>query len=188
MSAHNNHPVVVGASMGGLLAARVLSETFASVTVVERDHLTDDAAPRRGVPQGRHAHGLLARGREALEELFPGLTAELAARGVPTIDLQEGFRWINGGRLLRQAPSGLLGLGVSRPLLESCIRARVRAVPNIDVLDGCDAAGLVASAGGERVTGLRVLSRAADSSEQVLEADLVVDASGRASRGPQWLA
>src|SRR3712207_2150667 len=187
MSEHTDHAVVVGASMGGLLAARVLSETYAAVTVVERDHLTDDATPRRGLPQGRHAHGLLARGREALEELFPGLTAELVGLGVPAVDLQAGFRWVNGGRQLSQAPSGLLGLGVSRPLLESRIRARVRALPNVDVLDGCDAAGLVASPGGERVTGLRVLSRAADSCEQVLDADLVVDASGRGSRGPQWL-
>ena len=185
MSEHTDHAVVVGASMGGLLAARVLSETYAAVTVVERDHLPDDAAPRRGVPQGRHAHGLLARGREALEELFPGLTAELVGLGVPAVDLQEGFRWINGGRLLRQAPSGLLGLGVSRPLLESRIRARVRALPNVAIADGCDAAGLVAS--GDRVTGLRVLRRAADSCDEALSADLVVDATGRGSRGAQWL-
>ena len=187
MSEHTDHAVVVGASMGGLLAARVLSETFASVTVVERDHLSTDAVPRRGVPQGRHAHGLLARGREVLEELFPGLTDELVGLGVPSVDLQAGFRWVNGGRQLHQAPSGLMGLGVSRPLLEAQVRARVRAVPTIDVLDGCDAAGLVASEDRERVTGLRVLRRAADSSEQVLAADLVVDATGRGSRGPRWL-
>jgi 2-polyprenyl-6-methoxyphenol hydroxylase-like FAD-dependent oxidoreductase len=185
MSEHTDHAVVVGASMGGLLAARVLSETYTAVTVVERDHLPEEAAQRRGVPQGRHAHGLLARGREALEELFPGLTAELVGLGVPSVDLQAGFRWINGGRLLCQAPSGLQGLGVSRPLLESRIRARVRALPNVAIVDRCDAAGLVAA--GERVTGLRILRRAADSSEEVLDADLVVDATGRGSRGPQWL-
>ena len=187
MSEHTDHAVVVGASMGGLLAARVLSETYASVTVVERDHLAEGSTPRRGVPQGRHAHGLLARGREALEELFPGLTDELVGLGVPAVDLQEGFRWVNGGRLLRQAPSGLLGLGVSRPLLESRIRARVRAIPGIRVVDGCDAAGLVAPPSGDRVTGLRTLQRAAGSSEQVLESDLVLDATGRGSRGPHWL-
>jgi 2-polyprenyl-6-methoxyphenol hydroxylase-like FAD-dependent oxidoreductase len=188
MSEHTEHAVVVGASVGGLLAARVLSDTYTSVTVVERDRLGEDAAPRRGVPQARHAHGLLARGREALEELFPGLTAELVGLGVPSVDLQAGFRWVNGGRLLCQAPSGLIGLGVSRPLLESRVRARVRALPNVEIVDGCDAVGLAASAGGERVTGLRVLRRDADSSAQVLAADLVVDATGRGSRGPQWLA
>src|SRR3712207_9277088 len=116
MSEHTNHAVVVGASMGGLLVARVLSETFASVTVVERDHLTDDATPRRGVPQGRHAHGLLARGREALEELFPGLTAELVGLGVPAVDLQAGLRRVHARRHPSQAPAGLLGPGGGRAL------------------------------------------------------------------------
>ena len=187
MSEHTDHAVVVGASMGGLLAARVLSETYASVTVVERDRLDDGPHPRRGVPQGRHAHGLLTRGREVLEELFPGLTAELTGSGVPSADVQSGFRWVNEGRLLCQAPSGLTGLGVSRPLLEARVRARVRALPNVVIASGCDAAGLAASTDSSRVTGLRVLSRDADGSADVLPADLVVDATGRASRGPQWL-
>ena len=187
MPEHTDHAVVVGASMGGLLAARVLSERYASVTVVDRDHLTDEPEPRRGVPQGRHAHGLLARGREALEELFPGLTAELVDGGAPLTDVQSEFRWVNGGRLLCQAPSGLLGLGVSRQLLESRIRARVRALPNVTIADGCDAAGLAIPADQSRVTGLRVLRRSGDSAAQVLPADLVVDATGRGSRSPQWL-
>ncbi|MFD2093367.1 FAD-dependent oxidoreductase [Blastococcus deserti] len=193
MSEHTDHAVVVGASMGGLVAARALSEAYAHVTVVERDPLPDVGLPggataRRGVPQGRHAHGLLARGREALEELFPGLTDELIGYGVPPTDLQSGFRWINGGRLLCQAPSGLTALGVSRPLLESALRARVRALPNVTVADSCDAAGLTASGDGRRVTGLRVLRRGDSRTEEIVAADLVVDATGRGSRGPQWLA
>jgi 2-polyprenyl-6-methoxyphenol hydroxylase-like FAD-dependent oxidoreductase len=182
-----DHAVVVGGSMAGLLAARVLGETYASVTLVDRDVLADDASHRRGVPQARHAHGLLARGREALEELLPGLTDELVALGAPTFDLQDEVRWVNSGHLLRRAPSGLLGLGVSRPLLESRVRARVRALPDVVVLDGCDATGLEGSADGRRVTGVRLLHRGADGGEQVLPADLVVDASGRGSRSPQWL-
>ncbi|MGY1711791.1 FAD-dependent oxidoreductase [Geodermatophilus sp. SYSU D00758] len=188
MSGYPGSAVVVGASMGGLLAARVLSEACDHVTVVERDVLPDDPVPRRGVPQGRHAHGLLARGREVLEELFPGLTEELTGLGVPVADLQSQFRWVNDGRLLARAPSGLLGLGVSRPLLEARVRARVRRLPNVTVVDGCDATGLAASADGRRVTGLHVLHRTADGAAAVLPADLVVDAAGRGSRGPQWLA
>ena len=188
MTGPRDHAFVVGASIGGLMAARVLSEGYAAVTVVERDVLGTDAAPRRGVPQGRHVHGLLSRGREVLEELFPGLTAELLALGVPCKDLQSEFRWVNDGRLMARAPSGLIGLGASRPLLESRIRARVRSLPGVTLLDGCDATGLATSARGDRVTGLRVLDRAADSAERVVPADLVVDATGRGSRGPQWLA
>src|SRR3954470_8711185 len=137
MRVQTDSAVVVGASMGGLVAARVLSEVFDRVTIVERDVLDDSANPRRGVPQGRHAHGLLARGREVLEEFFPGLTEELVGLGAGRIDLQAQFRWINGGRQMHRADSGLVGLGVSRPLLESRVRARVRALPNVTLLDGC---------------------------------------------------
>ena len=66
--------IVIGASIGGLLAARVLADYYEAVTVVERDALPNTHEPRKGVPQGRHAHGLLAHGREVLDELFPGLS------------------------------------------------------------------------------------------------------------------
>jgi 2-polyprenyl-6-methoxyphenol hydroxylase-like FAD-dependent oxidoreductase len=187
MIERTEHAVVVGASIGGLLAARALSEVYDRVTVVERDVLAVGPEPRRGVPQGRHAHGLLAQGREVLEEFFPGLTDELVGLGAVRTDLQSGFRWINGGRLLCQEPSGLLGLAVSRLLLEARVRARVLALPNVSLVDGCDATGLTASAGGTRVTGLRILRRAGDGAVEVLDADLVVDATGRGSRGAQWL-
>ena len=75
----NNRAIIIGASMGGLLAARVLADYYGEVTVVERDALPDAYEPRKGVPQGRHTHGLLARGREVLEQLFPGFTEEAVA-------------------------------------------------------------------------------------------------------------
>ena len=187
MSEHTEHAVVVGASIGGLLAARALSEVYDRVTVVERDVLEPGPGPRRGVPQGRHPHGLLSRGREILEDFFPGLTDELVGLGATTTDLQSGFRWINAGRLLRQEPSGLIGIGVSRLLLESRVRARVLALPTVSFVDGCDATGLATTADRRRVTGLRVIRRAGDSAEEEIPADLVVDASGRGSRAPQWL-
>ncbi|HYB47056.1 MAG TPA: NAD(P)-binding protein, partial [Streptosporangiaceae bacterium] len=81
-----DHAVVLGGSMAGLLAARVLSEHYAQVTVVERDLLPAACGHRRGVPQSRHVHGLLPRGREVLDELFSGLTAGLTAAGALTGD------------------------------------------------------------------------------------------------------
>ena len=188
MTEHTEHAVVVGASMGGLLAARALSEVYDAVTVVERDVLETGPVARRGVPQGRHPHGLLARGREVLEDFFPGLPDELVALGAQSTDLQAGFRWINGGRLLCQTPSDLRGLGVSRLLLEARVRARVLALPSVRLIDGCDATGLAATSDRRRVTGLRVLRRGGDDAEETLPADLVVDATGRGTRSPQWLA
>src|SRR5438309_3565268 len=100
MTAIGDQAVVLGASMGGLMAARVLSDAYERVTVVERDRLPEFSANRRGVPQGRHAHGLAARGAQILEELFPGLLDELVASGAPMLrDLGE-IRFSAGGRLL----------------------------------------------------------------------------------------
>jgi 2-polyprenyl-6-methoxyphenol hydroxylase-like FAD-dependent oxidoreductase len=181
------HAVVLGASMAGLAAARVLAHVYERVTVLERDALPGAAAHRKGVPQSHHAHGLLAAGRVALEELFPGLTDELVANGALSGDLQAKSRWSNQGLRLCPGPSGLQGIALSRPLLEGSIRERVRALPNVWVVDRCVAAGLVGSPDGRRVCGVRVLRRADSSAEEVLEADLVVDATGRGSRSPLWL-
>jgi 2-polyprenyl-6-methoxyphenol hydroxylase-like FAD-dependent oxidoreductase len=181
------HAVVLGASMAGLTAARVLADAYERVTVLERDTLPEAAAHRKGVPQSRHAHGLLAAGRVALEELFPGLTDELVANGALSGDLQAQTRWYNHGLRLGPGPSDLRAVAVSRPLLEGCVRERVRALPNVRVVDRCDAAGLVATSDRRRVRGVRVIRPADGSAEEVLEADLVVDATGRGSRSPVWL-
>ena len=179
--------VVLGASLAGLLAARVLADAYGQVTVIDRDELPELAMHRRGVPQGRHVHALAARGQQALEELFCGLTAELVAHGVPAGDMLADARLYFSGHRLRQAPTGLGLLCASRPVLEGHARARVRALPNVAFLDRCDVVGLAATPDGRRVTGARLLRRADSSAEQVLDADLVVDATGRGSRTPLWL-
>jgi 2-polyprenyl-6-methoxyphenol hydroxylase-like FAD-dependent oxidoreductase len=139
------------------------------------------------VPHGRHIHALAARGQQALEELFPGLTAELVAHGAPTGDVLANGRFYFSGHRFRQADTGLVLLCASRPFLESQVRARVRAIPNLRLLDSCDVLGLAATPDGRRVTGARVLRRADGSAEELLGADLVVDATGRGSRIPIWL-
>ena len=179
--------VVLGGSLAGLLAARVLADAYAQVTVVDRDELPEASTHRRGVPQGRHVHGLLARGQQALEELFPGLTAELVAHGVPAGDLLANARLFLSGHRLRQAHTGLVVLCASRPVLEGYIRARVRALPNVRFLDRRDIVGLATTPDGRRVVGVRVLRRTDGSAEEVLSADLAVDAMGRGSRTPVWL-
>lgn len=181
-----DHAVVIGASLGGLLAARVLAETYSQVTLLERDLLPDVGEQRRGVPQGRHAHGLLGRGREVLEELFPGLTADLVALGARSGDTQAQVRWYGGGHPLCQGESGLMGLAVSRPLLEGYVRVRVRALPNVQVFEQAVVRELVTTPGGARVVGVR-LGREGDAPQE-FPADLVVDASGRGSPMPRWLS
>ncbi|GAA0948256.1 FAD-binding monooxygenase [Nonomuraea longicatena] len=178
--------IVLGGSMAGLLAARVLSESFAEVVIVDRDVLEGVTTARRGVPQGRHVHGLLARGQQILEELFPGFTSGAIAAGVPTGDLGE-LRWFFGGAKLKPSPTGLVCVSATRPMLESHVRARVIALPNVSLIERADIVGVAADRSGGRVTGARIHRHAEGSAEEVLEADLVVDATGRGSRTPVWL-
>src|ERR1700712_2494137 len=93
--------VVMGASMAGLLAACALSETFDRVVLVERDHLPDDASDRRGVPQGKHLHGLLAGGLVALNNLIPGFEADLLAAGAVRSDMQSDIHWWIDAQLIK---------------------------------------------------------------------------------------
>ena len=99
-----DHAVVLGASMAGPLTARVLADAYTRVTVVERDHLPLDSAHRRGVPQGLHLHGLHARGRELLDELFPGFTEQVVQAGAATGDSLGNVRWQLSGQRLRHPP------------------------------------------------------------------------------------
>ncbi len=188
-----DHAVVLGASMAGMLAARVLSDFYRTVTVVDRDVLPPDASgPRRGVPQGRHAHALTAGGGRIVGELFPGLLDELVAAGAPVLD-QGDFSGIDlsirGHRIVRFGTFRDTTFAVyspSRPLLECHVRRRLRAIPNVTVCDGHDVARLTSRAQPDRIDGAVVMPRGGGEAV-TLTADLVVDATGRGSRAPAFL-
>lgn len=170
--------VVLGASIAGLLSARVLADVYDRVLIVERDEIAG-VAPRRGVPQARHLHGLMERGRQIMEELYPGLTADLAAEGAPTTEVLRESRWYLSGLRVRPTDTGLTTLLASRPMLENAIRLRTVALPGVDLVNQRAAAGLV---GDQQISGVRLTNG------EVLHADLIVDATGRGSRAPDWLA
>jgi 2-polyprenyl-6-methoxyphenol hydroxylase-like FAD-dependent oxidoreductase len=186
MSRRNEHAIVLGGSMAGLLAARVLSEQFARVTLVERDSFPADAEPRKGVPQGRHLHALLAKGLQVLQGFFPDLKESLLAGGAYIGDPGTDLRWHHFGGYKVVTPTDMEGVFVSRPFLEGEVRRRVLALPNVTARQGYDVEGLVASADRATVTGATIRSRAQGEVEQ-LAADLVVDATGRGSQAPKWL-
>jgi 2-polyprenyl-6-methoxyphenol hydroxylase-like FAD-dependent oxidoreductase len=186
--------VVLGASMGGLLAARVLADFFRTVTVIERDELPDDPVSRRGVPQGRHVHALLARGAQTLEEFFPGFLDELVAAGAPVLDDRElsnrytsfgGHEVLRSGTITGDHKANPLYMP-SRPLLEWHVGRRLQAIENVTIHSGQDVAELTAAADGHRVTGVRVVDRAGGAQRE-LTADLVVDAMGRGAHTPALL-
>ena len=184
--------IVLGASMAGLLAARVLSEFYGTVTLVERDVLPEAPAHRRGVPQGRHMHALLSSGSHALGQLFPGLLDELVAAGANVLDegdLSRASMRTRGHELNRSTtftdPASVVVYLASRPFLESHVRRRVRAIANVTILDGHDVVAPVA-AHPHQITGARVVNRNTGH-ETVLDAELVVDAMGRGARTPAFL-
>lgn len=179
--------VVLGGGMAGLLAARVLSDRYREVLIVDRDEIVGVTEVRRGVPQAHHAHALLARGQQILETLFPGLQDELTASGVLSGDLSGELRWYFNGRPLRQERSGLLSVSATRPQLEAHLRARVLALPQVTIRQKTVIQGVETDRSGSRVTGVRVVPEGESAQPEVLAADLVVDATGRGSRAPAWL-
>ncbi|GAA1853448.1 hypothetical protein [Myceligenerans crystallogenes] len=184
-SSKSTSAVVLGGGISGLFATRVLAEHYDTVTLVDRDHLTGPNLLRRGLPQGHHLHGLLARGQEITEEHFPGITDQMVADGSAIGDASNDVRWIIAGKPLVQTDSGLTCLTASRPFFESHIRDRVLALPNVVLSEQTDISRLDVSEDGKRVQGVWVFPEGKH--ETLLPADLVVDASGRGSRLSVWL-
>jgi 2-polyprenyl-6-methoxyphenol hydroxylase-like FAD-dependent oxidoreductase len=184
----DGHAVVIGAGMAGLLAARVLSDHFRKVTVIERDSLLDLPEARKGAPQGRHVHALLVRGQQILGQLFPGLVHQLIAQGAPAVRLGRDLRWFHFGCWKKNFASDLTSLAVSRPALELEVRRRVVELPNVTIIDGAVVTRYTADWENARLTGVCIRGRSADMPEDSMHADLVVDASGRGSQTPQRLS
>jgi 2-polyprenyl-6-methoxyphenol hydroxylase-like FAD-dependent oxidoreductase len=184
-SKKGKHAVVIGASMAGLLATRALSDAFEKVTILERDTFSSEA--RKGVPQGRHAHGLLATGWQVMTEFFPRFEQELIREGAEIGDSTGDGLWFQNGGYLIQTQSKLRAALMSRPRLESKVRARVLSLANVIAKDHCDVLGLITNDDKSCVTGVRIQKRDQGRGEESLYADLVVDATGRGSRSPAWL-
>jgi 2-polyprenyl-6-methoxyphenol hydroxylase-like FAD-dependent oxidoreductase len=188
----NRHAVVLGGSLAGLLAARVLSDHFEHVTLIERDIYHDTAETRRGIPQANHVHGLLLRGRQVLEELFPGLQDEMIAEGAPLVDMANDIAWHTRAGWGIRFPSEFKVLAFTRPLLDLLIRRRLSKNPRIEIMDNTEVLRLLPDSARveNRISGVLVCPRVSDIDRRVakaISADLVVDATGRASRAPRWL-
>src|SRR5215831_13072424 len=175
--APDKHAVVIGGSIAGLLAARVLSDHFQQVTIIEREALASSDTPRQAIPQGRHVHVLLHRGIQIVQSLFPDLVPALVDAGLELADTSRDFRWRHFGVWKTRIETGIDILFLNRPLFEWLVASRVSKIPGIKLLENCEVSGLVTTPDRRRVTGLAV--RASIFGEQVLAADLVVDASGR---------
>ncbi|NND96755.1 MAG: hypothetical protein HKN47_05430 [Pirellulaceae bacterium] len=186
-----DHAIVIGGSVGGLLTARVLRQHFSRVTIVERDTMSDECEPRKGVPQGSHVHVIFDGGMQVIDRLFPGFSSELADNGSVVCDLSRELCWYHAGVWKARPPSGLTSYWQTRPFLEANLRRRLQSDTDIQILDQTSVVALVASEDNSRITGLEIRAKAENDDgnpeTQHLQADLVVDASGRGSQTPKWL-
>jgi 2-polyprenyl-6-methoxyphenol hydroxylase-like FAD-dependent oxidoreductase len=183
----HNHAIVIGGSLTGLLTARVLSDHFNKVTILERDPVHDAPESRKGQAQTRHLHGLLAQGLLILKEYFPGIDQDLQAGGALMGDMAEYMHWYQYGDYRMKFQSGITGMTMSRPFLEYHIRRRVVSLPNVSLIDQCAVSGLTTDGDKRQVIGVRLDKRAEQHTTETAEADLVVDAGGRGSATSKWL-
>lgn len=190
------HAVVIGGSLAGLCAARALVDHVDRVTVVDRDRFPDEPKVRAGVPQAHHLHVLITAGQRALDQLFPGLLDELRAAGAVEVAAPTDVLYLSATGWRERFPATHRLIGISRERLDWTVRERLAADPKVRFLTGHEAVGLVGAADRDAVSGVELRQRGTsgqartrDTGAQVqqLDADLVVDASGRGSHAPQWL-
>jgi 2-polyprenyl-6-methoxyphenol hydroxylase-like FAD-dependent oxidoreductase len=178
--------VVIGGSIGGSAAAAALAQHFQRVVVVERDVLPDGPELRKGAPHAHQYHVLTVGGRQALEDLLPGFTDGAIAAGALSVD--PGLAINNGLKVgwLPKVTTGLQMLLGTRYFLEHQLRTRVSSISNVEYRSPLTVVGLTVE--DNRATGVVVRNGRDASTTAQLSADLIVDASGRASRAPEWLA
>ncbi|WP_436925710.1 FAD-dependent oxidoreductase [Halosimplex amylolyticum] len=178
--------VVLGGSVAGLCAARVLADGFDEVLVVERDPFPDTPVARDGAPQTSHPHALLAAGQETLEDLFVGFGEDLAGAGGLVLDITKQLVEYQHGGFLATGTERTPSYCASRPLFEHVVRRRVGELDGVRLLGECQFRDYRTDDAGRAVTGVTV--RDGGGPPETFAADLVVDATGRTSRTPEWLA
>jgi 2-polyprenyl-6-methoxyphenol hydroxylase-like FAD-dependent oxidoreductase len=183
----NKKALVIGGSMAGLLTARVLSDHFDQVILVERDKMQDRPESRKGQPQTHHIHGLLARGFQVLSHYFPDLREGLQKEGSLVIDGARTMRWYCYGGYRARFELGIDGVISDRCFLEWQVRQRVVALPNVEVLDGYGVNKLLSGKEHRQVVGVEVSQPGEKEEAKTIPADLVVDCSGRGSKSAKWL-
>jgi 2-polyprenyl-6-methoxyphenol hydroxylase-like FAD-dependent oxidoreductase len=185
--ATHRHAIVIGGSMAGMCAARILADHFEKVTIVDRDRYPEGAFERAGVPQSRHVHVLLARGRVELENLFPGFEQTVLSRGALNTDFGWDFASL---RLSGWAPREVYGiklLHASRVLLEDVVRELLRKHRNVEFVEATRITGLITDDNRSRVLAVKTISVGDRATTGEARADFIVDASGRSSKAPNWL-
>lgn len=184
---HNKqaHAIVIGGGIAGLLAGKVLAKYFEQVTIIERDRYPSAPEPRQGVPQSSQSHVLLARGQRIFEELFPGLCEEILNQGTQLVNWTADCPLLLLGHWAPRFPSDIISYGCTRNLLEATVRRRLANNDSIKFLETTQVTNLIADTNNATITGVQIQN--SDGSKTDLNAQLVVDSSGRNSKASKWL-
>ncbi len=185
------HAAVIGGSIAGMMTARVLSDFFDEVTVLERDQIPDQPANRKSVPQGQHYHALLHGGERVISALFPGFADDLENLGAVRVRvgtevgffLPDGKAYNPWGTVREPSDLGMEVFSLSRAAIEYCVRQRLRRTASVHYLDNVSVQRLTTS--GNRICALEYVR---DDHVETMKADFIVDTSGRGCRAPRWLA
>lgn len=183
-----NPAIVIGGSIAGMLAARVLADHFENVIIIETDKLPDYPSIRKGVAQSVQPHVLFTKGYRILEELFPGISTSLSAAGAISIDWAKEFHYFTDARwnANNSDDSDIVSVTCSRPLIEWAIRQKLTQFSNVQFLEQHRVTGLLTNPNKTAITGV-CLHSLVDKTSNSMPASLVVDAAGRRSNAPQWL-
>ena len=187
---HGEHAVVIGGSVAGMLAARVLSEHFLEVTIFERDKLPKKYENRKGVPQGKQTHAILKGGSDIIKDLFPDIWTEMLHNGSTLTDTGEDWVWFHHDVWKARPKTNLPFYFQSRPFLESHIRDRLlKEYPNVKIIEQAAVRSLINDASQKKVIGV-TYEQSSSRGKRVqkhIHSDIVIDASGRGTRTPRWL-
>lgn len=186
--ASNQTAIVIGGSMAGLLATRVLSDHFHEVILIERDKMNNIPQSRKGQPQTRHVHVLLARGFQVMSQYFPDLAQSIKREGGLVLDLGQNMHWYCYGGYRRRFKLGVEAVISDRTFLEWQVRKRVVNLPNVKVLDGFSVDKLLSTNKHERITGVSIKQQDHQENTRTFLSDLVIDCCGRSSKSTKWLA
>ena len=183
------HAIVIGGSLAGMLAARVLADHYDEVTIVESDRYPGGISSRSGVPQSKHVHVLMLRGQAILEKMFPGIRADLTAADAQLVDMAGEVEWLTRAGWGLRFPSPLVMIACTRELLDWHVRLRLAVDPRIRFIEATEVIGLLPKKKGAGVAGVCLRARGHQETQAInqLYGDLIVDASGRGSNLPHWL-
>lgn len=187
------HAVVIGGGMAGLFAGRILAAYVDHVTIIERDHYPDTPSNRKSVPQALHLHNMVNQGWAIMEQMYPGLGSELVNAGAVTINWPADLMWLGRTGWSPRFDAGIRTYSCKRPMLEWHIQRRMAQSSRVTFLEGYTATELLWSADARSVQGVRIKpydgeAPHADAPTTDITADIVVDAGGRLSQTPRWLA